>query len=218
MGLYDTPLPSRPDDNLNSRNENDDDAQQKNPTNSRRDTDENEGDDDGDDDDVDDSEILPMENRMAKQQLFAFDANGKEVQDWLPPLQRRLVYGVGCYYEPTDRIVQNLIEKTAPIHPEDACWALEACNGDITEAWTRISTARRLKLEQLQQQQQCTGDDEEDLWKEFQTRMKKLEQQQAQQQQQQQQRDDWKKSMKPDQPWLPNPNPKPIDDEPWFTG
>jgi hypothetical protein len=206
MGLYDTPLPPRPNDKNNSRN---DDEKQKNPTNFRSD---NKNDDSDDDNEL---ESLPIENGMVER-LFAFNANGKEVQGWLPPLSRRLVYGVNCYYEPTDRIVQNLIEKTAPIHPEDACWALEACNGDITEAWTRISTARRLKLEQLkQEQQQSTGDDDDDdLWKEFQARKKKLEQQAAQQHQ----REDWKNSMKPDQPWLPNPNPKPIDDEPWFTG
>jgi hypothetical protein len=39
-------------------------------------------------------------------------------------------------YEVTDRLVVNLVSKTS-CKPLDTCWALEACKGDISEAWVR---------------------------------------------------------------------------------
>jgi len=148
--------------------------------------------------------------------LFQFATNGREVNGRLPPLQRRLDSGVACYFEATDRLVVNLVDKTG-CAVEDACWALEACRGDLTEAWTRISTARRTHL--LQQKQQAEDDDydsdEYDLQvlDEFERRKRKLRDETDERR-----RAEYLKLSKPDDPWLPTKNPKPIDDEPWFTG
>jgi len=152
------------------------------------------------------------------ERLFEFGMDGKEVRDLLPPLKRRLNSGVDCYFEPTDRLVKNLVEKTS-VNPEDACWALEACQGDITEAWTRISTARRMNLDKSRMNalREDYGYDSEDYDMEVlneyeqrkldrRTEMEKLR------------RNEYFKLSKTDDQWLPTTNPRPVDDEPWFTG
>ena len=192
MGLYDTPLPPRPPPKEEDPNSNEDD---------------------------DDDEYLPPEAGVTGR-LFQFGTNGKEVNDLLPPLGRRLDSGVPCYYEATDRLVVNLVNKTQGCAVEDACWALEACRGDITEAWTRISTARRMELLSQQQKQRQADEDYDpedydlEVLDEFERRKRKLRGETEARR-----RDEYLKwSPKPDDQWLPTKNPKPIDDEPWFTG
>ncbi len=178
MGLYDRPLPPRPP-----------------PLNN------DEDDDDDEDDDEDEDAIIVA----VSSQLFQFNALGQEVNDLLPPLRRRLDKGIACYFEPQDQMVQNLIDKTS-CSVEDACWALEACQGDLTEAWTRISVARRTQLNQNERM--------EDLAQQFaQQKQARLEKEKTRQRLER-----MKQRTKPDTPWLPISNPKPIDDEPWFTG
>jgi len=161
----------------------------------------------------DDQEDLDLPTTTT-QRLFSFRPNGTEERDLLPRLSRSLTSGIGCYYEVTDRKVQNLVSKT-DCHPEDAAWALEACQGDMTEAWTRISTARRLLL--LQQEEARSPSEKAksaQLAREeldtFKAKLKLQEQKRA--------REEYFTGGKADTPWLPRPNPKPIDDEPWFTG
>ncbi|GAX27625.1 hypothetical protein FisN_13Hu284 [Fistulifera solaris] len=154
-----------------------------------------------DDEDEDEEDIIVA----VSSPLFQFNALGQEVNNLLPPLRRPLDKGIPCYFEPNDRMVQNLIDKTS-CAVEDACWALEACQGDMTEAWTRISVARRNQLNQKERL-------ENNVETEFQNRKQaRLEKEQTRQ------RLERMKRTKPDTPWLPISNPKPIDDEPWFTG
>lgn len=81
--------------------------------------------------------------------LFSFHPDGTEVDDLLPPLDRRLDLGIGCYFEESDRVVLHLLRQVqGDLHPADACWALEACKGDQTEALIRISVAQRLLQKQ----------------------------------------------------------------------
>ena len=175
MGLYDKPLPPRPSPREDDNNNN------------------------NNDDDDDENQPFPIQER-----LFEFDMNGKEKRDLLPRLRRRLDSGIECYFEEQDRVVQNLVEKT-DCHPQDAAWALEACAGDITEAWTCISTARRTLLN-------SNEDSFPSLQEQFEARLK---------------RDQATKDRKKwgtwapgvvDEQWLPTKNPNPVDDEPWFTG
>ena len=194
MGLYDTPLPPRPP--------------------SPRDEGKKKQNEPSDDDDDDDEIPIKLETR-----LFEFTVKGKEVNDLLPPLGRRLDSGVDCYFEPTDRLVRNLVNKTACSVP-DACWALEACRGDITEAWTRISMARRLQLQReretsLRQEDEDYDPEDYDMevLDEFERRKKKMRGETEQRR-----RDEYFKLSQPNDEWLPIKNPKPIDDEPWFTG
>lgn len=176
MGLYDKPLPPRP------------------PPPPPRDND-----DDNDDDDEE-------EQIQVSSQLFRFNVQGKEANDLLPSLGRRLDKGIGCYFEPSDKLVQNLVDKTL-CSVEDACWALEACKGDVTEAWTRISVARQNQLNSER------DDDDDDLQEEFErNKQTRLEKERTRE------RLERMKRSKPDTDWLPIKNPKPIDDEPWFTG
>jgi hypothetical protein len=149
--------------------------------------------------DDDDDAAFPIQQR-----LFEFDINGREKRDLLPSLSRTLESGIGCDFEASDRLVQNLVEKTE-CHPEDAAWALEACKGDITEAWTRISTARRQLLNSNEENRPS-------LQEQFEVRLKR--------DQEEKDRKKWGAFApgKPDEQWLPIENSKPVDDEPWFTG
>ena len=201
MGLYDTPLPPPlPPRDDSSKNENEKTIDNNNY--------------DGDDDDT-------ATSSTSNPRLFSFDDKGIETQDLLPSLGRRLDLGVGCYYEPTDRAVQTLAAQTNNCHPEDAAWALEACKGDRTEARIRIGVAQRKALEEM-----TRGDDYMDQVKselkdllmadEFQElKEKRLEE--AKNKKNYGRGSYFEPSVK-DGDWLPIENPRPIDDEPWFTG
>lgn len=140
--------------------------------------------------------------------LFSFDTNGNEINNLLPSLGRRLDKGVDCYFEPSDGKVRNLVEKTG-CHVRDACWALEACRGEMTEAWTRISAARRMQLDN------STTDDWDELAVEERFRQVKAK---RKFQQEKRKESNYFQGGKPDENWLPTNNPKPNDDEPWYTG
>jgi hypothetical protein len=151
---------------------------------------------------------------LSSNRLFSFDKNGKELRNLLPNLARRTSF-VDCYYEPTDQVVINLIQKTG-CHPQDACWALEATKGDLIEAWTCISTARRMQLNDSVDEQETSGSRDfmlVELEEEFEERKEA-----RQAAQQKSDRDEFFRGGVADQPWLPRKNPKPVDDEPWFTG
>jgi hypothetical protein len=232
MGLYDQPLPPRPPPVPPSRQ-------------GRRGSDANynDDDDDEDDDEGDDVSASSSDGRVAGSDaaamttvnLFEFDAKGKEVNNLLPNLGRWLDKGVGCYYEATDRPVASLVRRTS-CSPADACWALEACKGDVTEAWTRISVARRMKLEggRLKQQQrggvasssdgaEVEGDDggyqvmdADVLELEMEEDFQELKQQRVEEQKRRDVNDMFRGDK--DQDWLPRQTKGPVDDEPWFTG
>jgi hypothetical protein len=195
MGLYDTPLPPRPPPREDPK------QRGKNQANEE------------DEDEVVEETVL---------RLFQFDVKGKEVNDLLPSLSRRLDKGVDCYYEATDRLVQNLVGKTS-CSAEDTCWALEACKGDITEAWTRISVARRTQLNAARFPIANEEDDYDDEWDEdsYEVEMEEeYERLKASRlaKDKRNQIEDTFRGGTPDQPWLPKANPNPVDDEPWFTG
>lgn len=219
MGLYDTPLPTRPPPRDDERNDRSNDVEE------------------------DELTLLPQ------QVLFSMQDDGTEAQALLPPLSRRLDTGIGCYFEVTDRKVQNLAAQ-ANCNPIDAAWALEACKGELVEARTCISVAQRQALEsipvELRQTQnmemdECENDDEvslerskeqqqsdtsgvdldgvkadlydmlrEDEWEELAEERRKNRIYEK--------RMDAFKLSKKDAQWLPNENPRPVDDEPWFTG
>jgi len=150
--------------------------------------------------------------------LFEFNESGKERRNLLPPLSRRLDSGIDCYFEETDRLVINLVDKTG-CNVEDACWALEACKGDITEAWTRISTARRVMLNQSRKNDDEFDEDSLDIEMQEEFEKRKMERiEETKQRRRDEYRKDLFKGGEPDQQWLPTKNPNPIDDEPWFTG
>ena len=195
MGLYDDPLPPRP------------------PPRPKKDAPKPRDDDDDDEFLGSDSEDNDNLNAQSLR-LFSFDERGRERRQLLPNLSRRLDTGVACYFEPTDRLVKNLVDKTS-VHPEDACWALEACKGDITEAWTCISTARRMLLDESRIDEDTPNVDwlELEVEEEFQELKEKRIQEERKREVQ-----DFFKGGEADQEWLPR-NPKgPVDDEPWFTG
>lgn len=168
-----------------------------------------------------------------KSRLFDIQSNGREARDLLPPLSRSLISGIECYFESTDRAVQNLAEKTA-CHPMDAAWALEACKGDVTEAWLCISTARKMLLNEQQEQEE--EDFDADLFQMLQQNKEILTKEEEnydelKERLKQERRDKIQKDAvnqafslgKEDGDWLPTPKNKqpftpPIDDEPWFTG
>lgn len=219
MGLYDTPLPPRPPP---------------------RDDDKDDGDsvEDKDRDNVDaTSKELPVSARQSAPQrlLFEFNAKGAEVQELLPPVGRRLDSGSGCYYNTEDRTVVTLAEQTT-CAPEDAAWALEACKGDRTEARTRIAVAQRKRLEldamasmatkpsspDNTETKNVTPDYLQQVKADLQSLM--VEEEFQERKAERLREAEIKKESdrffpeKADTPYLPIENPKPIDDEPWFTG
>ena len=207
MGLYDTPLPPRP--------------MKRNETSNGSD-----GIDDINDDSISRNEEGVTTALTSTRRLFEFNDDGTEVNNLLPPLGRSLQYGVDCYYEVTDRLVVNLIDKT-DCHPMDATWSLEACKGDITEAWTCISTARRQLLDMIGNANDGTDKNglsskASELMIENEYEILKEERLQKEQEDRQRQSNDNSNYLfgdgVADEPWLPQQNPKPIDDEPWFTG
>ena len=144
--------------------------------------------------------------------LFQFGEDGKEVNGLLPPLGRRLDKGIACYFECSDRLVRNLVQKTS-CNVDDACWALEACRGDMTEAWTRISYARRMRL--MNPTTTTSGNAEWDA-SAIEKRFQEIKQKRLKEDKQSE--INFFQPGKSDENWLPRPNPRPIDDEPWFTG
>lgn len=208
MGLYDEPLPPRPA-----------------PIPNQKQTPRDDEDDEYDDDDEEhpDGGARAIASGAVSQRLFSFTSTGKEINDWLPTLGRRLDTGVECYFEATDRKVITLVEQTGA-HVDDVCWALEACRGDVTEAWTCISTARRMQLiQQRASSGSSSGIDQQpvqdldvmelEMEEEFAERKEE-----RRKRQQQQDREEFFRGGTPDQPWLPRKNPNPVEDEPWFTG
>lgn len=177
-----------------------------------------------DEDDDDDDETF---TDSTSERLFEFDSSGKEKRNLLPPLGRRLVPGVGCYFESGDRKVKNLVGKTA-VSVEDACWALEACRGDVTEAWTCISIARRMMLndkrfeglETLDDDDEDDDFDEDDYEIEMEEAFKETKRIRLEEDAARYRKEGWDMRGKKgkDQAWLPKQNPRPINDEPWFTG
>jgi hypothetical protein len=158
--------------------------------------------------------------------LFDIQLDGREARDLLPPLSRSLTSGIECYFEVTDRKVQNL-SKQATCHPVDAAWALEACKGDVTEAWLCISTARRLLLLSNDEAEQ-EDFDEELLFAMLAQNQKVLSDNERSKKetrdeiQKQAVKDAFSLGQK-DGDWLPTPQNKkpfepPADEEPWFTG
>lgn len=118
----------------------------------------------------------------------------------------------------------NLMTKTDCL-PSDAAWALEACKGDLQEAWICISVARRKKLMDLNQEVDDTIPDEIQqrfselmVQREFEVRKEELHVEKTRKTAKQRLKDllDRRES---DEHWLPGKqNPRPVEDEPWFTG
>jgi hypothetical protein len=218
MGLYDDSLPPRPS------------PLEKEPER---------GDDEDDDDDI----FLVS----SSPRLFSLRDDGTERQNLLPPLGLRLDLGMDCNFEPTDGKVQNLADQTS-CHPWDAAWALEACKGDLVEAKTRIMVAQRLALEQVDVAERTTcqadsveNDDEISVERspdaknnsnndgggvsldavkaDLYDRMQQDEWEEMTEQRRNEQRRNAFRWGEKDTQWLPGKeNPRPIEDEPWFTG
>lgn len=127
MGLYDSPLPPPPPDDF---------ADKKRKISKRFVENNVDGDDTNDDGDSDFTTSSSI--------LFNFHENGVEASGILPSLGRNPSL-VPCFYEPEDNVVRSVVRMTR-CHPQDACWALEACKGNIMEASVAIALAQRNAL------------------------------------------------------------------------
>jgi hypothetical protein len=232
MGLYDTPLPPPPPDDFA------DSAKRK--KSERFVSNNGDGDDANDDDDSD---------ATSSTLLFYFNENGEEDSGVLPSLGRNPTL-VPCFYEPTDNVVRSVVRMTR-CHPQDACWALEACKGSIMEASVAIALAQRNALNSqvaLPSDVKDVDWDEElkklitnsnnnnkqnpktrsvEDWQNFEQEGYSIGfdgglRERTEDLKRREQRNKLKKILepgKPDEDWLPgSPSPKPLDDEPWFTG
>ena len=88
-----------------------------------------------------------QEHHHSSPMLFSFRPDGTEVNGLLPSLKRRVDLLPQPYFEPQDTAVMNLLlrsrDKAILLHETDACWALEACRGDVDEALFRIQRAQQ---------------------------------------------------------------------------
>jgi hypothetical protein len=153
--------------------------------------------------------------------LFDVQSDGTEARGFLPPLVGRSL-DEESRFDSSNPQVSMLVEKTK-CRPEDAAWALEACQGDSVKAWECISKAQRTLLNELldekKQQELAEKEDwDSDLFSNLNQKEEDAEEE-----------EDFSPPVnkprfadyysKPDEKWLPGkPNPKPVDDEPWFTG
>ena len=214
MGLFDTPLPtsasSAEDENSGSRTFQ---TNQSTPIN-------------GNNNSLGASPPSPL---TPMKRIFSFRLDGTEKNNFLPPLSRSLDTGLAPRVPLTDANVQTVSVNTHCL-PEDAAWALEACQGDLLEASHRISTAQGMILEQtkntLLSQKTTTSsslissngkvtsakDKDKDLHS-FRERLKQQERERRTREE-----SNNLASGKPDGDWLPLRNPTPVEDEPWFTG
>lgn len=242
MGLYDEPIPEPPKDWTKNRMDREGIRKQRKKFIKDSDYLAEEKDEDGniifDDLDGFSSSLDDDDDEIEK--LFSFNDVGDEVNDLLPSLGRNMKIGIPCYFEPTDKKAQIVADK-ASCNIEDACWALEAHKGDIVESVISISMARRKVLNEsvalpgkeeventdwdgelkslLSSSTKKLGDDEfendanpigfDGTSDERQIALERRRFRKAAK--------NFMKSEK-DQQWLPKENPKPIDDEPWFTG
>jgi len=220
MGLYDDPLPPRPP------------PVDKSKSSSRGEKARAGGSDAEQEEEEEYDEDIDVASTSSSGRLFEFDANGREKRDLLPPLSRKLDKGIDCYFVPTDRLVRNLVDKTG-VNVQDACWALEATKGDITEAWTCIGTARRVLLNQdrLPGTTGEGGDDETTMsgsgsrttndMDVYELEIEEEFEERRQLRKEEEKRRNVNEIFKgeADEQWLPGrPSPNPVDDEPWFTG
>lgn len=147
--------------------------------------------------------------------LFSFRFDGTEKNDFLPCLSRSLDSGLGPLVSLTDDNVETLATDVGCL-PEDAAWALEACRGDVAEAMTRILNAQKLTLERRKDPQQQTARSTKKV--NANETLGQFREQLQKQEEQTRKRVESLSGGTPDADWLPMTNPKPVDDEPWFTG
>jgi len=164
--------------------------------------------------------------------LFRFSPDGEEEKALLPPLKRSLRSGVPCYFEPEDRQAVAVAKRTE-CHPMDACWALEALEGDIAKACVAIALARRKGLEDGVKLEEGEVDWDTELRDLMEGRHLDVEMDarpvgrdgleerrtRIQTKNIKDHINGYFDAGNKDQTWLPGkPNPNPIDHEPWFTG
>ena len=190
------------------------------------------------DDDVEPEESKRLWNTA---RIFKFDEDGNEVNGLLTPSSEVFTATTWCemarhieaYPRLDDRQVLMVAEKTK-CHPVDADLALCAAKGDTMNAMVSIGLAQRFQLNaavSLPSQEEVQGVDWDDELRKLNneksgevTRSLGLDGEEKRKQQKNRKiiRDSAKSSFTqsdPDQQWIPGKkNPKPIDDEPWFTG
>ena len=183
------------------------------------------------------------EEDLQKPNLFEFDPIGSERNGRLPDLKRTLYDGIPCYFEASDKKTQIVMEKTE-CSSHDACWALEAHEGDIVKSVISISMAQRGVLNDSvalpdKEEVETTDWDEElrtlnksekgngkELGEEFENAGRSIGMDGLQERKESMKRREMNDNIRrifdkgeEDQDWLPGKqNPKPVDDEPWFTG
>lgn len=249
MGLYDDidePLPDLPTDWTKNRRTRDDIRSQR-----RKNTDlDNYLSEDGEDEE---GGILPGfdteitweddEDDVQKPNFFDFDPIGSERNGRLPDLKRTLYDGIPCYFEASDKKTQIVMEKTE-CSSHDACWALEAHEGDIVKSVISIAMAQRVVLnesvalpnkeevantdwdEELRTLNKSEKGNAKELGEEFENAGRSIGMDGLQERKESMKRREMNDNIRrifdkgeEDQDWLPGkPNPKPVDDEPWFTG
>jgi len=219
MGLYDSPLPPPPPDDFEETYRQAKRDRQYNKWNP---------------DDID------LDEQLQRPKLFYFDDKGRDKLGILPTLGRNPNLGIESYYEASDSLVRQLMRMTR-CNPEDACWALEAHKGNVMDASVSIALAQRQTLNDkvaLPDQDEVAKTDwdgelssllestkSKDLGEDFENQgysvgLDGLEDRKdfLKKRARSDEIKKWIVGGLPDQDWLPTKNPRPVDDEPWFTG
>lgn len=168
-------------------------------------------------------ESMALSSKPTTKRLFAFLFNGTEKNGLLPPLSRSLDSGIDPLVRLNSDEVKTLATK-ANCFAEDAAWALEACKGDFQKAFACVSMAQKAPIKTKKGRSKLFDEEKERYnFEEAFSRVNAKEEvasfrQQLQKLNQKQKRDNYFSGGKADAEWLPLVNPKPIDEEPWFTG
>jgi len=242
MGLYDDdePLPDLPRDNTKGRvTRADIRSQPRKITNLNDYLPEEKDDFGGILPDFDTESTVDLEDQRSN--LFDFDPIGTERNGRLPDLKRTLYDEIPCYFERGDKKSLLIVEKTE-CSSQDACWALEAHEGDIVKTILSIAMAQRLVLNEsvsLPSKEEVANTDWDEelrslnksgnvkgLGEEFENAGRSIGMDGLQERKESLRKKGMVDNVKrifeegtKDQKWMPGKaNPNPVDDEPWFTG
>ena len=118
----------------------------------------------------------------------------------------------------TEQFAGIELDRKSSCNSDDACWAFEACDADITEAWGRISFARRLILNTELTIKQLVQEDPDYVVDDFKNEVADAYETQKTKVKAQINKRKYITPEKPREQWTPVKNPSPLSDEPWFTG
>jgi urease accessory protein UreE len=189
MGLYDDELPPRPQKDVSKQSPRQSSSLQGN------------------------KEPLPVVSAL---RLFQCNATGHEINNRLPVVTGKR------WHVPSDSAVKALLQQVPRVHVDDACMTLDACRGNMSQALECIAAAqeqpRAVQPIQSASSMSLSSMEQELIRQRVAQASQQQKLQRSQALQEQVRQDAMRRAANADQQWLPGKQPRPVNDEPWFTG